>query len=300
MDLSKPIVYNSLSINTVTTSTSGYPTSGYLVERFDWVPVGQREYREDRALQDGAQMSDVYLRAQPLNMIVAVFGSSSGDFWDRVQDLRAAFSAPLCYASDTANLGFLPLTFYQPTGDLSTWPTSAYPNGIPLQYYVRATGPLSGSVSRDRSVSLGRGLAERFMVPLVARDPYKYFQSEITTEIAVGSFSTAQVGSAILRGDQLAWPVIGGGATTTTFTIAYGTTTYSAADVNWLVGESLTLDVRQRTLVGSGHSPLSLLGNLTVTGPWEPLSPGTTPIVTTQTSGPSTSNYYVLTRDVWT
>lgn len=192
MDLSLPISYNSLSINTTVRSAGGRPASGYQVDEVDTSEVEIAAYFEKRAISDGIDASDVYLGRRRIGMIVSVFGSSQGDFWDKAQDLLKAFSPTLSLSADTANLGFLPLDFYQPTADIVTWPTSTYPNGIPLRYYVRPLLLPSYKIDRDDTGGVSdRGLAKKFRISLVAKDPRKVLQAQTTvalTAFAAGSY----------------------------------------------------------------------------------------------------------------
>lgn len=180
--LSAQITYNSLTLNTATPRPGGARMSGYLVDQFDPWSLEVAQYLEKRALADGVDASDVYLGRRTLSMIVAVFGSTWGDFWDKSDDLMAAFSPRLAYNADTANLGFLALDFYQPTADIASWPTSAYPDGIPLRYYCRPTAVNAVPIDRDRHGGDDNGgLSERFRIGLVARTPYKVAVSATST-----------------------------------------------------------------------------------------------------------------------
>lgn len=192
MDLSKTISYTyissgtstaTLQLNTRTETAGGIPASGYLVDQVNVSDIEVAAYAEKRALQDGVDASDVYLGRRRIAMIVSVYGSTRGDFWDKTQDLLAAFSPTIAYTADSANLGFLPLDFYQPTADIVTWPTSAYPNGIPLRYYARPSLIPTYEINRDTDGgTAGIGLTKKFRVSLVCRDPRKYAQTETTSQ----------------------------------------------------------------------------------------------------------------------
>jgi len=174
VDFTKPITFNSLGINTLVGAPTGKAQSGYLLEQFDQSNLEIAAYAEKRALTDGIDASDVYLGRRRINAIVTVFGSTQGDFWDKQQDLLAAFSPTVAYTADTANLGFLPFDFYQPTADIATWPTSAYPDGIPLRYYLRPSQPPAYNARRDElGGTPALGLSNKYALALVARDPRK-------------------------------------------------------------------------------------------------------------------------------
>lgn len=215
MDLSKPISYNSLSVNTHTRTSGGVPMSGYAVDEVDTSEVEVAAYLEKKALSDGIDASDVYLGRRRIAMIVTVFGSTKGDFWDKTQDLLAAFSPTLALNADTANLGFLALDFYQPTADISSWPTSTYPDGIPLRYYVRPTATPGYKVVRDKDGgNSGKGMSKQMSLSLIARDPRKVAQSLTTastpsaykgdypTGVTITLTSRSQTGDGLLQIDN--------------------------------------------------------------------------------------------------
>lgn len=203
MDLSLPISYNSLSINTATRSAGGNPTSGYIVEQFRPIPPPIDSYFEKRALTDGMDAGDVFLAGRQFGLIVSAFGTTKADLWDKTQDLLAAFSPTIAYATDTANVGFLAFDFTQPTADIVTWPTSAFPNGIPMRYYVRPMHSPIYLVERDKDGgTASRGFSKRFEIALQARDPRKYLQSTIASAI------TTATQTATYRGDYPTQPVL--------------------------------------------------------------------------------------------
>ena len=257
MHLGGSVTYNGLSLNTVTRTAGGVPTSGYLIERFSPDPPPPTAYLEKRALADGLDASDVFLGGRTFNLIVTAFGSTAGDFWDKAQDLFEAFSPTIAYDSDSANKGFLAFDFSQPTALVSTWPTSTYPNGIPMRYYVRPLGAPTYAIERDKDGgSLTTGRVKPFTVPLIARDPRKYLQSATTT----GQFTTTNQ-TATYRGDYWTYPVI---------TFSLSATGHSAFTLNLsgfdtqinLSGHSSgtwTFDYDKRTLTRAGASDAGLI-----------------------------------------
>lgn len=201
MDLSLPISYNSLSINTAVRSATGRPTSGYIVESFEPIPPDAVGFVEKRALQDGLDASDVFLGGRLFRLIVTPMGTSKADFWDKTQDLLHAFSARIAFDTDSANKGFLALDFTQPTADIVTWPTSAYSNGIPMRYYVRPITSPQYTVVRDRDGGSG-GHSKPFNITLLARDPRKYLQTEQSVSLSTSTQT------ATYRGDYPTFPVV--------------------------------------------------------------------------------------------
>lgn len=202
MNLAKPIVFNGITANAVTTAAGGLPARGYHVDSFRPVPPPTDAYFEKRATRDGMDAGDVYLAGRQFAMIVTAFGTSQGDMWDLTQDLLEKFNPTIAYNADTAAKGFLALDFYQPTADIVSWPTSAYPNGIPLRYYVRPIQAPVYIVERDKDGGTAtRGFSKRFEIALIAKDPRKYTQAAISTAITTASQT------ATYRGDYPAFPV---------------------------------------------------------------------------------------------
>lgn len=232
MDLSKTISYNSLTVNgSLAPVAGGAGMSGYAVEQVDVTPVDVTQRLDKRALQDGLDAQDVFLGGRHITAIIAVFGSTHGDFWDKAQDLLAAFSPTLAYAADSANLGYLALDFYQPTADIVTWPTSAYPSGIPLRYYCRPMSPPSYVMRRDeQGGAAALGLAKRFSLSLLARDPRKYVQTAETATI--GTSTTTQTN-------------LGDYPTPATFTITAGA--FTGAMAFTVAGNAFTINVDSTT-----------------------------------------------------
>jgi hypothetical protein len=194
MNFANAVAYASLSINTATRTAAG-PMVGYLVDQFDPSVVDVVAFLDKRALQDGVDASDIFLGGRRLGLVVSVFGSTKGDFWDKAQALLAAFSPTLNYGADTAALGFRALTFFQPTADIVSWPTSAYPNGIPLQYFARPLAPPTYSMVRDEDGGTSaRGLSKQFRLALLAKDPRKYAQTATEHTITTASTTATNLG----------------------------------------------------------------------------------------------------------
>ena len=195
MDLGGTVTYNGLSLNTVTRQSGGLPMSGYQLERFTADPPPGTAYLEKRANTDGLDAGDVVLGGRAFALVVTAYGTSEGDFWDKTQALIRAFTPTVASAADTANLGFLALDFYQPTANVSSWPVSTYPSGIPMRYYVRPQESPTYALERDRDGGVVGGRSKVFTIRLVARDPRKYAQTAITAAV------TTAVSTAVYKGD---------------------------------------------------------------------------------------------------
>lgn len=291
MDLGKPVTYNGLSLNTVVRAGGGAPTSGYLVERIAPEPSPPSGYLEKSALRDGLDAGDVFLGGRSLGLIVTVFGSTAGDFWDKTQGLLSAFSPTIAYDTDTASHGFMALDFFQPTANIATWPTSTFPNGIPMRYYLRCSGGPRYAIERDRDGGLAAmGRSKPFDIPLIARDPRKYNQTAITS----AQFTTTNQ-TAVYRGDYWTYPII---------TFSLSATGHSAFTLNIsgfdiqlnLSGQSsgtFTFDYAKRTLTLAG---VSKSGLITASQGYAPVKTGATFKFTNPTGISSCSMDY---REAW-
>lgn len=264
MNLGATISYNSLSINTVTQSAGGRPSVGYVVESFEPVPPEAVGFVEKRALQDGLDASDVYLAGRLFRLVVTAYGSSQGQLWDKAQDLFEAFHPRIAYDADTANLGFLAFDFSQPTADISTWPTSTYPNGIPMRYYMRPVTPPQYVVRRDADGGIAAsGKSKPFNITLLARDPRKYLQTETSVNLSTSTQT------ATYRGDYPTFPVVTFALSATghsAFTIVVNSDSI-VMNLTSLSSGTIVMDFADGTIIGqaSQDSKWSLVTNSTPT-----------------------------------
>ena len=293
MNLQALITYNGLSINTASRSAGGAPTSGYRVLRFAPEPSPPTGYLEKRALTDGLDAGDVFLGGRTFGLVVQVFGSSEGDFWDKAQDLFAAFTPTVAYNADTTNRGFLDFDFSQPTADIATWPTSAYPNGIPLRYYMRPSSGPSYVVERIKDNVREGGHAKAFNIQLIARDPRKYLNTEL--QYAISASST----TGTYRGDYQSAPIITFSVSATGHS-AFTLTVNGFANVINLSGVSsgtFTFDYGKRSLVDSTNtSRASLLSS--VAG-FPLVGPSTSEPSFSYTNPTGISSAFIKWREAW-
>lgn len=242
MDLSAPIIYNSLTFAPPAASP-GRPRGGYEINDIDFSEVGVTAYLDKRALQDGLDASDVYLDGRNVQISGSVLGTTAAHTWDNLQALMAAFSPTEAYRADTDEKGFLPFKFRQPTIDTATW-TAGY---IPLQFYLRPSSPVRYRVTRP-GVAGTKGFAIPFRVSMVARDPRKYAQ----TEQLIGVSSSTD-GYATHRGDYPTMPVISmtlTAAGSSAFTVFVDGTS-ARIDLSGRSSGTLLLDYANRTLTDS-------------------------------------------------
>jgi hypothetical protein len=197
VDLSGAISFNGWS-NTFTRGSGGLPADGWEVLSADVSPVNVTQYFDKKALQDGMDANDVYENARTVSLIIGVWGSTSARYWDNVQTVLAAFNPVLAFNADTANLGFLPLKFVQPSVN-TAWAGA----GIPMQFYARPSSLPRYSVSKTATASGAHGLSGEVTVSLVCRDPRKYLQSATTYRISASFLSNLTY-----RGDYNSYPIV--------------------------------------------------------------------------------------------
>lgn len=203
MDLSQAITLerpgqSALDLNSVRDplQVGSSPLSGYNVESVDFSDVNITAFAEDTPQVDGIDAYDPYLGARQITMIVGVYGSTYGDFWDKITELNYALQAQPKYATGTAFPadGFRKLSFTQPKV------------GGSYSLYMKVRPVALPRFVTDASSSAGddiRGYAVSVRVTLVCEDPYKYFQTpRVFTITGSGSLTV------INDGKTAAWPTV--------------------------------------------------------------------------------------------
>lgn len=243
MDLTKPVAYRGLALNTITSRTRG-PSSGILLERVSYANVQAVGYTEKRSMGDGNDASDVYLSTRRISLGGFIYGKDPGELFDLKQSLMRAFSPTLAYRESPYAYGYLPLTWQEPTL-VSTWNA----DGLVRDLYcnVRPMALPTFEVVRDRQgegMTAGRGANLAWQVVVEAKDPRIYVMPEKSVEFNLNT-GTSGAGSFLNRGDYPAplqvilnvgthtgnwyWHFTGGGsqmtiklpATTTGYVIRY-------------------------------------------------------------------------------
>jgi len=193
------------------------PVSGYMIEQVDFSSVPVTAFTEDTPLVDGVDSYDPYLSSRTISIVLSVYGSTYGDFWDKITALNAAFQAQP-KAADTGTYpaldadGKRKLSFSQPkaSGSYSLY-MMVRPMALPR--FVTDASSAAGDESRGYSV--------RCTIALMAEDPYKYFASE-TTVSRTGSGTLSVVNS----GTTIAWPTVTWNITSTsTVSVTLGSET---------------------------------------------------------------------------
>lgn len=257
MDLSAPVTYNGLTLQPATAVGGGGVRAGVEINDIDVSPVATDAYYDGTANQDGTDTSDIFARSRTISIQGAVYGTSKGQLFDKLQSVSAAFHPVIAYNADSANLGLLPLKFRQPTIDTTTW-TAGY---IPMQFNVRPTAPPAYRLNRMRTADDGRGVSVPFSVNLIAVDPAKYHQSQVSQSLTTTSTVITY------RGDLYSWPIVtfslsANGSSAfiiRTPTMSVSINLSSASHVNPTMRDWL-LDTRTRTLV-QGATAWSLAHN---------------------------------------
>ena len=277
MDLSAPIAYNGLTVSgSASIQSSGQPSHGIQYERIDISNADIDSYFERRALQDGMNGSDIYEGARHVTIAAQVYGSTAADGWDLLESFIKAYSPRLAYNADSANLGFLPLTFQQPTTSTANWPLGY----IPLQIYARPTRPAAWTVDRDAiGTAHGKGIAFKAAAQLVARDPRRYVQTAQTV-----LFTTATQTSTH-RGDYPVFPIVqwsmtAAGLSNCTFMVANQSV---VLDMSAQVSGNYTLDYSKRLLTAAGVNEAALIS--TATASFQEIQPGGSPFNVTNSTG---------------
>jgi hypothetical protein len=201
------------------------PLSGYSIEQVDFSSVSITAFTEDSPLVDGVDSYDPYLGARQISMVIAVYGSTTGDFWDKVTALNEAFQAQP-KAADTSVYPALPV---DGTRKLSFTQVSDAASDYSLYMMVRPMSMPRGVTDKAASSGIeAKGYASVFQVMLMAEDPYKYFQSDRTfTRTGSGTVSV------INSGTTIAWPTVTwANATSATISATLGSDTVSHSAVS--------------------------------------------------------------------
>jgi hypothetical protein len=227
------------------------PLSGYSIENVDFSMVGVSAFTEDTPLVDGVDSYDAYLGSRQITMIIAVYGSTYGDFWDKITALNEAFQAQP-KAADTGTYpalqadGMRKLSFTQPSDAVDDY--SLYmmvrPNSMPRFPTEKATS--AGTPER--------GYATMVMATLVAEDPYKYFATESTfTRSGSGTISVVN------RGTTVAWPTVTWANTTSgTISASLGSDTVSHSAVSTTVTDTFRTSTSTNAATLTGYEFFSI------------------------------------------
>jgi len=204
-----------LDINSIRdpNSVGSSPVSGYMIEQVDFSSVPITAFTEDTPLVDGVDSYDPYLSARTINIVLSVYGSSYGDFWDKITALNAALQAQPMAAS-TATYAALEadgkrkLSFSQPKA-VGSYSLYMMVRPMALPRFVTDASSSAGDPTRGYSVKCS--------VSLIAEDPYKYFETESTfSRVGSGALTISNTGTTV------AWPTVTWNVTSLS-TVSFGT-----------------------------------------------------------------------------
>lgn len=190
MDFNQPISLQTasatfLEINTITSAVGpAMPLSGYAVDGVTLGAASVRGYTVDEAQRDGIKGAEAFLGARNVTLIVSAYGSTIGNFWDKVDTLSGAMDPyPDAFVSDD---GFRQLRFYSPTGATTKQ----------VYMLVRPLAIPGIGVTKNQSVGASaKGFATNTQLAFLAKDPRKISVAESTVSISVGTTTVAYTGN---------------------------------------------------------------------------------------------------------
>ena len=197
-----------LNLNSITTApTVGTPFSGYVLESVAYANAGVSGFIDSIAQRDGAEANIALLGTRQIQMIVQVYGSSSADFYDKLNALNSSLQPYPSFA--TSDDGFRSLDF-----DQATVSTSLYTSGfINMRMKVRPTSIPTYNLNNDLVTprTTDRGISTKAAISLMAKDPRKTSQAATTGTINISSSTatTPQLNSVTTltnNGNYVAYP----------------------------------------------------------------------------------------------
>jgi len=213
MDISKPIIYRGLALNAVVLGT-GRALRGISIESVDYSNIDVVGYTEKRAAADGLHASDVYLGARTIDMVGHIYALSLPELFDYLHLIRSVFSPTSAYQESPGDRGFLPLSFFQSTEDVTSFPAipaappdPAYdPGTVRLYMNVRPQRPPQFSIVRDRQDVSGanhgqKPVATPWSVRLLAKDPRVYVNPGKVIDLTGAANPGGTTVQAVNRGD---------------------------------------------------------------------------------------------------
>lgn len=256
-----------LDLNSITTApTYGTPFSGYLTESVSYANANVAGFVDSLAQRDGAEADIALLGVRQIQLIVQVYGSSSADFYDRLNALNSAFQPYPSFASNDD--GFRALSF-----DQATVSTAAFSTGfIPLYLKVRPTSLPTYNLGNDLVTprTTDRGISTKAAISLIAKDPRKINQTATTGTINI-SASSATTTTLTNNGNYTAYPTITFVNTGAQQTATISTSSWTSVVV---VAASATtiLNASTRVVTVAGSLQMNYLLDGTTSLPY--LSPG--------------------------
>lgn len=233
-----------LNLNSITTApTVGTPFSGYVVESVSYANAGVSGFLDSLAQRDGAEANIALLGMRQVQMIVQVYGSSSADFFDKLNALNSSLQPYPSFA--TSDDGFRALDF-----DQATVSTGSYTSGfINMRMKVRPTSIPTYNLNNDLVTprTTDRGISTKAAISLMAKDPRKTSQVAKTGSINVSS-STTTTTTLTNNGNYVAYPTfVFVNAATASSTATISTSAWTSVVV-LPASSTVTLDSYNRTV----------------------------------------------------
>lgn len=272
-----------LDLNSITTAPAyGTPFSGYLTESVAYASANVAGFVDSLAQRDGAEADIALLGIRQIQLIVQVYGSSSADFYDRLNALNSAFQPYPSFAS--SDDGFRALNF-----DQATVSTGSFSSGfIPLSLKVRPTSLPTYNLGNDLVTprTTDRGISTKAAISLIAKDPRKINQTATTGTINI-SASSATTTTLTNNGNYTAYPTITFVNTGAQQTATISTSSWTSVVV---VAASATtiLNASTRVVTVAGSLQMNYLLDGTTSLPY--LSPGAN-VVTVSALSNTTATY---------
>ena len=262
-----------LNLNSITTApTVGTPFSGYVLESVAYANAGVSGFMDSIAQRDGAEANIALLGARQIQLIVQVYGSSSADFYDKLNALNSSLQPYPSFA--TSDDGFRALDF-----DQATVSTGSYTSGfINMRMKVRPTSIPTYNLNNDLVTprTTDRGISTKAAISLMAKDPRKTSQVAKTGSVNVSS-STTTTTTLTNNGNYVAYPAfvfvnaataartatISSSTWTSVFTLpASSTVTIDSDNRTVKVGTTLRMDL---VTTGTTSMPYLLAGATVIT-----------------------------------
>ena len=232
-----------LNLNSITTApTVGTPFSGYVVESVAYANAGISGFMDSLAQRDGAEANIALLGTRQVQLIVQVYGSSSADFFDKLNALNSSLQPYPSFA--TSDDGFRALDF-----DQATVSTGSYTSGfINMRMKVRPTSIPTYNLNNDLVTprTTDRGISTKAAISLMAKDPRKTNQTATTGTINVSS-STTTTTTLTNNGNYVAYPTFVFVNAATASRTATITTSAWTSVVTLPASSTVTLDSYNRT-----------------------------------------------------
>ena len=296
MDLKRPVYYRGIDLNDADVSTlsaSRGKLRGISLEAVSYGAVRGVGYKEKRAQGDGYDASDVYLGLRTIKMRGTIYGDTRAEAFDRLQELRAAFTPSGAYLESPYEYGYLDLQFDEPTENLTEF-TNGY-----RSCFIKARPVAQPEWTVTKGADGGEeygGESIPFSVELEAIDPRVYIQGGVVIPLTGGLSGS---GNTTNRGDYPA-PLnillsVRAAAVAGSFTLNAGGSTLTITIPNSTSDQTIRLSGEKKVLTVEENNVESLRMDLLTFG-----TDSTWPLVTPGSQGYSWSTTGLVSGDLGT